>query len=433
MTTAPPSSPARSAARRTTYREVLAEPRFRLLFLTRVVGITAGSLRITTFSVLVFSGTGSALLSAVAFGAGFLPQLFGSLLLGSLADRLPPRALIVGGFVLEGAVAALLALGRLPTAAGLALVALAALAAPVFNGASARLVAHWLHGDAYVLGRSLNTMASSGAQLFGLGLGGVVVEALGPRQALALGAALNLVCAAAVRLRMPRVPVEREDRGDASAGTVRDSLRGSGALLRDRAVRRLLLAQWLPSAFVTGAEGLVVAYTGTRGFPPGSYAILLACLPVGMLLGDLLVGRLLRPLARERLVVPLVALMGAPLIGFATEPDRLLAAALLLCTGCGFAYGLGLQREFLAVLPPHGQGQAFGLLGSGNMTLQGIGPVCFGAVAAATGTGGAMALAGVGTLLTAVWLLSWRHPGHHGDPALLPPAPSAPAGPGAHP
>ncbi|WP_256177898.1 MFS transporter [Kitasatospora aureofaciens] len=331
---------------------------------------------------------------------------------GLLADRLPPRAMIVGGYLVEGAAAALLALVRLPTAAGLALVALVALATPVFSGASARLVARWLSGDAYVLGRSLNNMASSGAQLFGLALGGAVVEPLGPRQALAIGAALNLLCAAAVRMRMPHVPAEREERGDASVntggGAVRNSLRGGGTLLRDRAVRRLLLAQWLPSAFVAGAEGLIVAYAGARGFPAGSYAILLACLPIGMLLGDLLVGRLLRPSTRERLVVPLIALMGAPLIGFATEPGRLLAAALLLCTGCGFAYGLGLQREFLAALPEHGQGQAFGLLGSGHMTLQGVGPVCFGAIAAASGTGGAMALAGASSLLTAAWVLIWR-------------------------
>ena len=407
MTTA---SPPRAAAtpRRTTYREVLAEPRFRLLFVTRTVGIVADSLRITTFSALVYAGTGSALLSALAFGAGFLPQLFGSMLLGSLADRLPPRALICSGYLLEGLAAALLALVRLPTAAGLALVALVAFATPVFTGASSRLVARWLSGDAYVLGRSLNNMAASSAQLAGLALGGTAVAAFGPRPALALGAALNLLCAAVVRLRLPRLTAERDEPGSSDGSAVRRSLRGSGALLRDRGVRRLLLAQWLPSAFVAGAEGLIVAYAGGRGFSAGSYAVLLACLPVGMLLGDLVVGRLLLPPARERLVVPLVAVMGAPLLGFALEPGRLLAAALLLLTGCGFANGLGLQREFLAALPPEGQGQAFGLLGSGNMTLQGAGPVCLGALTGIAGTGSAMAAAGVGSLLTAAWLLSWR-------------------------
>ncbi|MFJ3645374.1 MFS transporter [Streptomyces murinus] len=397
---------------RATYREVLAEPRFRLLFTTRTVAITADSLRITTFSVLVFTATGSALFSALAFGISFLPQLFGSLLFGSLADRLPPRALIACGYALECAAAVLLALVRMPIAASLGIVALIALATPLFSGASSRLVARWLEGDAYVLGRSLNNMASSGAQLFGLALGGAAVAVLGAHRALAVSAALYLGCALAVRLRLPRLEPGGSDGTSGSAagdgGAVRASLRGASLLLRGRTVRRLMLAQWLPSAFVAGAEGLIVAYAGGRHFAPGWYAVLMGCLPVGMLIGDLLVGRLLRPPTRERLVVPLVVLMGLPLIGFAAEPGVGVSCALLLLTGSGFAYGLGLQRPFLDALPRDGQGQAFGLLGSGNMTLQGVGPACFGSVAEGIGTGGAIALAGGAAALTAGWILSWR-------------------------
>ncbi|MGW4087748.1 MFS transporter [Streptomyces sp. NPDC004822] len=228
---------------RVTYREVLAEPRFRLLFSTRALAITAGSLRITTFSVLVFANTGSAPLSALAFGIGFLPQLLGSLLLGSLADRLPPRALIAVGYALECAATLLLALVRMPVAASLGVMALVALTTPVFGGASSRLVAHWLKGDAYVLGRSLNNIASSGAQLFGLALGGAVVAVLGTHRALAVSAALYLGCALAVRIRLPRLeagefggaPDSARDEG----GTVRASLRGAGLLLRGHTVRRL--------------------------------------------------------------------------------------------------------------------------------------------------------------------------------------------------
>ncbi|MFH7594612.1 MFS transporter [Streptomyces racemochromogenes] len=399
---------------RATYREVLAEPRFRLLFSARTVAITAGSLRITTFSVLVFAATGSPLLSALAFGIGFLPQLFGSLLLGSLADRLPPRALIAGGYALEGAAAVLLALVRMPIAASLGVMAVVALVTPVSGGASGRLVAQWLEGDAYVLGRSLNNIASSGAQLSGLALGGAVVAVLGPQRALAVSAALYLGCALAVRVRLPRLEpggfggAPGGARGD--GGAVRASLRGAGLLLRGRTVRRLMLAQWLPPAFVAGAEGLIVAYAGGRHFAPGWYAVLMGCLPVGMLVGDLLVGRLLEPAARERLVVPLAALTGLPLAGFAAEPGVGVSSCLLLLCGFGFAYALGLQRPFLDALPHDGQGQAFGLLGSGSMTLQGIVPVCFGSVAAATGTGGAIALAGGAAVLTAGWMLAWHPP-----------------------
>ncbi|MFC8242178.1 MFS transporter [Streptomyces chartreusis] len=394
---------------RATYREVLAEPRFRLLFSTRAVAITAGSLRITTFSVLVFATTGSALLSALAFGIGFLPQLF-----GSLADRLPPRALIAGGYALECAAALLLALVRMPIAASLGVMALVALATPVFGGASSRLVAQWLKGDAYVLGRSLNNIASSGAQLFGLALGGAVVAVLGPHRALAVSAALYLGCALAIRIRLPRLEL-REFRGTPGSargggGAVRASLHGAGLLLRGHTVRRLMLAQWLPPAFVAGAEGLIVAYAGGRHFAPGRYAVLMGCPPVGMLVGDLLVGRLLRPPTRERLVAPLIALTGLPLVGFVTEPGVGVSSCLLLLCGFGLAYGLGLQRPFLDALPPDGQGQAFGLLGSGSMTLQGVGPASFGSVAAGIGTGGAIALAGGAAVLTAGWILTWHPP-----------------------
>lgn len=299
----PPTAEPTQVNHRATYREVLAEPRFRLLFSTRAVAITADALRITTFSVLVFSSTGSALLSAVAFGIGFVPQLFGSLLLGSLADRLPPRALITGGYALTCATALLLAVVRMPVAASLGVVALVSLATPVFHGASSRLVAQSLKGDAYVLGRSLSNIASAGAQLFGLALGGAAVAALGPRRALAVSAVLYFGCALAIRIRLPRLqpaafggtPGSTGGDSGADGGAVRASLQGAGLLLRDRTVRRLMLAQWLPVALVAGAEGLIVAYAGESRFAPGWYAVLMGCLPVGMLVGDLLVGRFLRP------------------------------------------------------------------------------------------------------------------------------------------
>lgn len=116
-------------------------------------------------------------------------------------------------------------------------------------------------------------------------------------------------------------------------------------------------------------------------------------------------------------MVPLVALAGLPLIGFAAEPGVGVSSCLLLLSGLGYAYGLGLQRPFLDALPQDSRGQAFGLLGSGSMTLQGVGPVCLGAVAAVIGTGGAIALAGGAAVLTAGWILTWHPPA---SPALAP-------------
>ncbi|MCP2328012.1 putative MFS family arabinose efflux permease [Hamadaea flava] len=378
-------------AQRATYREVLADPIYRLLFVTRSLAIAADSLRILALSVLIYTTTSSPLLGALAFGAGFLPQLFGSTLFGSLADRVRPRFVIFLGYAVECVSAVLLATVPLPAWACLVLVAVIATFVPVFGGASARVIAETLTGDAYVLGRALSSMSASAAQLVGLAGGGAAIAALGsPQHALLVSAVLHAIAAVVIRLRMPNLAAV-----PAAAGSVlKHSWQANRTLLGDQAIRRLMFAQWLPPAFSVGAEGLLVAYAAERDFPAGTAGYLLACLPVGMFAGDLVVGRFVTPRTRERLAAPLVLLLGVPLALLGFEVSVAVAAALLFLSGAGFAYTLGLQRSFVDALPEAMRGQAFGMLSSGLMTAQGLGPAVFGAVALATGATAAVALAG---------------------------------------
>jgi hypothetical protein len=62
---------------RTTFREVLAQPVYRLVLLIRALTIATDTLRIIALSVLIFASTGSAALAAAAFGIGFAPQVIG--------------------------------------------------------------------------------------------------------------------------------------------------------------------------------------------------------------------------------------------------------------------------------------------------------------------------------------------------------------------
>ncbi len=389
---------------RVTYRQVFAEPRFRLLFLTRSLAIGADALRILALSTLIFALTGSTLLAAATFGIGFVPQAIGGTLLGALADRVPPRPLITVGYSLEAATATVLALADLPAGASLALVAVIACLTPVFGGASSRLVAEALTGDAYVLGRSVFSIASATAQLAGLAAGGLTVATIGARHALLVTAGCHLAAAVAIRLRLPNLPAARKPGAQQAGSVFRQSLAGSRLLLGDRAIRLLLLANWLPPAFITGAEGLIVPYVARRGFAAGSAGPLLACLAVGMIVGDLVVGRLLRPVMRERLTIPLMLIAGLPLLAFAARLSLAVSAGLLIVTGTGLAYVLGLQRRFLDAVPEPIRGHAFGLQSTGVMTLQGVGPVMLGALAEVTSIGQAMALAGAATAVTALWL-----------------------------
>jgi predicted MFS family arabinose efflux permease len=382
---------------RATYRDVFAVRSFSVIFASRTLAIAADTLRIVALSVLVFTATGSAWLSAITFGIGFLPQVIGGMLLGSLADRLRPRPLITAAYLVECGTAAALALLPLPTWLALTLVAAVAVGTPVFNGASNRLVAEVLTGDAYVLGRSLSTMASGGAQLLGLAAGGVAVAALGAQKALLVTAACHLVAAVIIRSGLPDFPAV-----PGAGGVVRQSWSTNARLLADGWVRRLLLVQWLPCAFFVGGEALLVAYSVGRGFPPASVGLLLASPPAGMLLGQLVVGRFVRPATRTRLVAPLILLLGLPPVAFLADPPVAVCCGLMLLGGAGFAYSLGLQRAFVEAVPEVSRGQSFGLLSTGMMTFQGLGPVLFGAVAQVGPTRYAIAAAGVATVATAL-------------------------------
>ena len=389
--------------KRATFREVFAVPAYRVLFASRGLAIAADTLRIIALSVLVFSLTRSALLSAVTFGIGFLPQVAGGLLFGSLSDRIRPRRLITAGYAIECVAATALAIVPMPVGASLAIVAAVGALMPVFGGASSRLIAEVLPGDLYVLGRSASSMASGAAQLLGMAFGGLAVAAVGPQRALFISAASHAISALIVRFGLADLDPPEADK---QSNAVKESWRTSAALIGDRAIRALLLIQWLPPLFIVGAEALIVAYADLRGFPAGSAGLLLAASPAGMLAGHLVVGRFLQPETRTRLVAPLIVLLGAPTIALALSPPQWVVAAVLFFTGCGFGYPLGLQRAFVDAIPEPHRGQAFGLLSMGLMTFQGIGPLVFGVIAQAWGIREAMVLAGLACVSTAaIW---WR-------------------------
>jgi predicted MFS family arabinose efflux permease len=410
------SSPAHRD-QRARYRDVFADPLFRVVFGSRTLSIGAGTLRMFALSVLVYDTTGSAWLTAITFGIGFVPQVIGGTLLGALADRVAPRPLIVAGFLLECLVALTLGLVALPVLASLALVALVATLAPVFNGASNRLVAQTLTGDAYVLGRSLFSVSGAAAQLVGLAVGALAVAQVGAARALLITAGCQLTAAVWARLGMPALDAPHERAGSA----VRRSAEVTARLWRDRAIRGLLLVQWLPPAFVMGVEALLVPYAHQRGFPPGAAGLLLASVPVGMLVGNLVVGRVLRPDTRERMVAPILLVLGIPLIGLALPLPLSVTMGLLFVAGTGFSYGLGVQRAFLDSVEPDLRGQAFALQFTGLMTLQGVGPLVSGGLAEVMPIALVMVACGVGTALVGVvWWVKGRARGAVMSPAPMP-------------
>lgn len=393
-----------------TYRDVFAVTEFRVLFGSFGVFLIGETVKMLALSVLVYERTGSGLLAALAYVTGFLPHAFGGVFLLALADRWPPRAVIVGYDLVRLAMVVVLALGVLSPGAMLGLVAVVGLFGPVSSAARTALLPEVLHGDAYVLGRSLLTVAAGGTQVAGFALGGLLLGLVGPYGALWLTAVTCALSALVVRVGLtPRPRRARPGGGNA----VRETWRVNRALLGDRRIRGLLLAQWLPGSVLVGAEGVAVPYAAGLGVE-ASAGVLLMAAAFGMLVGDLLVGRFVAPARREAWTPWLALLLGVPMLAFVARPALWPAAALFAVATAGFAYQLGLARRFLDAVPEERRGQAFGLVSTGLMAVQGLAAAAGGAMSEVLAPGTVMALAGVASL--AATLALWRvlTPPRHG-------------------
>nr|WP_232531189.1 MFS transporter [Microlunatus antarcticus] len=369
-------------------------------------------------SVLVLATTGSVFWSAVAYGIGFTPQLIGGSLFTSLADRLPARTLLVVALLLRALPGLLIGLVHLPVAVMLALVFVVGAFDPVGNAATGRLTRTLLTGDRFVVGRSLLSAVSSVAQVLGLALGGALLLVVSPRGLLLVSGVALVIGAVVVRTGLGHHPVTHEN---VPGGAVRATLRGNRRLLADPVVRGLLLAQWVPTWLLTGVEALVVGYVAHRGWTTSGASLLLAAVPVGMLVGDVAVGRGLTPLRREQVTLPLALLAGLALVPWALGLPYAAVVALAAVAGAGFAYHIGLQRRFVESLPESDQGLGFGLLSSGLMGGQGLGPIAAGALAALLGPAVAVgALGGVSVLTVVALRRTFR--GDRGRPGADEPA-----------
>jgi predicted MFS family arabinose efflux permease len=424
-----------------TYGQVFAVTQFRAIFAGRLLGVMSDTLRSVALAVLVFNETNSPLLTAITMTIGFLPQAAGGLFLASMADRFSPRTVITTGYALQCAVGLLLAFGHLPVAVSLLLVAAVACLTPVTTGAQGRVLAEALTGDTYVLGRSLSYLVAVSAQMVGMAAGGSLTVWLGVDRTMLVTAGAHLLASVLSRLFLSRTEVDRAGGPKESAGStaaagsnvadgstpadkstmadgstpagkptvaggsiVRRTLQGNAALIAAPGVLKLIMVQCLPAAYLAAAGSLLIPYSSQRGFGSAETSALLAATSVGMLIGDVVIGRGFAPATRERLVLPLLLVMGTPTIALVLDLPYPAVAAVYVITGMGSAYLLGLQRRFLEVVPSHLQGQGFALLNTTTMTIQGVGPLVFGLFAEFLPVGLAIALTGVSSVATTLLL-----------------------------
>ncbi|MFF3920349.1 MFS transporter [Streptomyces sp. NPDC001852] len=324
--------------------------------------------------------------------AGSVHSAVGGTLLAPVADRLPARRVLVGcDLVCAGCVALMTVPG---TGIGLLLALRCALAvvSPVFSGTRMATLADVLgDGDLFVLGRSLLRIVAQSALLVGYGLGGLLLTAVSPRRALLITVGTFLASATLLRCGT-RHRTARTRRGTGTPP-------GPRTLVGGRRVRVLLLMFWLPAAFSVVPEALAAPYADELGSGSAGLGLLMCALPVGTAAGELFAGARLGPRARERIALPLLCLSLLPYLGYALRPGLTASLLLLVLSGAGSAYTLGLDQWFVRAVPEEVRGRAMTLLSAGLMTVQGVGMALAGVAAQAAGVRTAVAGAGVAGVL----------------------------------
>ncbi len=249
--------------------EPLRDRSFRLYFAGQVASHTGTWFQNLALQLVVLAATGSAQALGGVTIAQFLPILLVGMLAGRLADRVPPRTILIATSALAAVVAASLAFvvgGERPDL--VTIYALVALLGTVqaFDRIAAQAIVFELVGPARLSRAvSLSTVALAAARSVGPGLAGVAFQQLGPQACMLLNAASFLLAGVSLLLIRPgRLHVRPRRDG---AGAVR-----TPDLLRDGTLSTLLVVNTV-IALLAMNFGLVLTATVSLSYGGDAAAV----------------------------------------------------------------------------------------------------------------------------------------------------------------
>ncbi|MEV4149871.1 MFS transporter [Amycolatopsis sp. NPDC049691] len=391
------------ATRAAGFRDVLAVAEFRALFSAQLVSVTGDQLARVALSILVYDRTNSPGWAALTYALTFLPDLVGGPLLSGLADRHPPRAVLVAADVLRAPAVAVMAWPGLPLPSVAALLIGVQLLNPVWNSARAALLPQVLPGEAFVPGMGLLMMLVQAGQIAGFALGGLLVAATGTGGALLVDAASfavsALLLAAGVRSRPPR---------ESSGVRWWRHVRAGWTVVAGDRRRLALVALGCVSGIYIAGEAIAAPYAAELGGGAVVVGLLLGAYALGNVVGMAALSRIPSS-QRARLLGPLAVLACAALLGCALRPNLEGTLALLTLSGVAGSYNLIANTTFVQLTPEAQRAQAFGFALTALRVSQGLGVVLAGLAAERVAPHGVVAGAGaIGVVAASGAGLLWR-------------------------
>jgi MFS family permease len=392
---------------RATFRDVFAVREFRALWLSVILSSAGDRLALVALAVLVYERTGSPLLAAVAYAAGYLPWVIGGLFLSDLADRYPRRTVMVACDAVRAVLVVAMAVPGMPVTALVLLLFAATMFASPFESARSSITPGILPGEHYALGTAVIQTTYLTAEVAGAAAGGAAVTFFGVRPSLLIDAATFVASGLLIGLGTRARPAAARP-GAGLASPLARAAAGLRLVFGDPALRTLVLLGWLV-VFYTIPQGIAAPYAARLGGGPVATGLVLASTAVGTAIATPLFSRFVSARRRLALMGPLAAATGATLVLTAFRPSLVISLVIFSAAAASGAYQLAVNTAFVVRVPDERRAQAFGIASMGIVVAQGAAFVAAGAAAEVVTPASVIAAGGaVGAVAAVVLTLSWR-------------------------
>lgn len=377
------------ATRRATFGDVLAVREYRALYIAQTLSIAGDQLARIAVAVMIFTKTHSALLTGISYAVTYLPWIVGGPILSVSADKLPRRRVMIVCDVLRMILVLVVAIPGEPTVALLVVVTFVALLEPPFSAARAAMIPDIVgDGDLYTAASTLGNTTSQMAVVAGFAVGGVLVALIGAQPTLVVDSATFAISAlVAARFVSHRPAATRAD-GMSRAAAIAE---GARAVFGDARLRWLVVTSWIVVGTVVTTEAVAVPYAHAHHEGALAAGLLSAAVPLGMVVGALILGRMV-PLDRaESALLPAALITPLVLALTVFDPSPALACVTWCIAGATSAMTVTANRLFVVAIPRELRGRSFGIAAAGISGAQGLGTLLIGILAANIGPARAVA------------------------------------------